>query len=430
MDDSIAIRAESVGKMYRIKLGGTSRYNTLRESLAAKASDLWKSKKTLTSSDTNEKSEFWSLRDVSFEVRRGEVLGIIGRNGAGKSTLLKILSRITPPTTGRVEITGRVASLLEVGTGFHPELTGRENIFLNGSILGMKRVEIARAFDEMVEFSDIGDFIDIPVKRYSSGMYVRLAFSVAAHLDPDILILDEVLAVGDAKFQKKCVAKVNEIARSKNRTIILVSHGMGAITSMCDRAILLEEGKIVDSGPASAVVDRYFAFNGAATTEADFSKPERVVGDELATLLHASVENGAGDNVGNIDIRDSFQIKMTYRLNVNAQDAPVANCHFRNSLGQVAFVSGGKGNAANVEGVYEAICCVPAHLMNSDTYTVDIALTYMQPTVHVSFYEKNALTFNVVEPSDVVVPERNGYTGPIPGVVRPKLAWRFNRCGE
>ena len=203
--------------------------------------------------------EFWALRDVSFEVRRGEVLGIIGRNGAGKSTLLKLLSRITEPTRGRITLHGRVASLLEVGTGFHPELTGRENIFLNGAILGMSRAEIRQKFDEIVSFAEVERFLDTPVKRYSSGMYVRLAFAVAAHLDPEILIVDEVLAVGDAEFQRKCLGKIDEVARRSGRTVLVVSHNMGVVKSLCSRAIWLEDGAVRETGEPQELVDHYSA---------------------------------------------------------------------------------------------------------------------------------------------------------------------------
>ncbi|MCB0253746.1 MAG: ABC transporter ATP-binding protein [Anaerolineae bacterium] len=243
----IAIRVENLSKRYQI---GTARqrHDTLRDTIAATF------KRSNESSETPD--EFWALKDVSFEVQRGEVVGIIGRNGAGKSTLLKILSQITEPTRGRAEIHGRVGSLLEVGTGFHPELTGRENIYLNGAILGMRRHEIERQFDEIVAFAEIERFLDTPVKRYSSGMYVRLAFAVAAHLEPEILLVDEVLAVGDAAFQKKCLGKMGEIA-SKGRTVLFVSHGMGSIRQLCSEAALLDHGRIIHKGEVDSAIDRY-----------------------------------------------------------------------------------------------------------------------------------------------------------------------------
>ena len=264
MSDTI-IKVENLAKRYLIghqSAGGTDSYQSLREtlvrhgkSLARKTLDMARGRQIIQG---DEVEEFWALKDVSFEVERGEVLGIIGRNGAGKSTLLKVLSRITELTEGRIELNGRVASLLEVGTGFHPELSGRENIFLNGAILGMKRSEIKAKFDEIVDFAEVEKFVDTPVKRYSSGMYVRLAFSVAAHLEPDILIIDEVLAVGDVVFQKKCLGKMKSVAKF-GRTVLFVSHNMQTITGLTDRAILLDAGKVVANGPSAGVVEHYLS---------------------------------------------------------------------------------------------------------------------------------------------------------------------------
>lgn len=256
----IAIRVQNLGK--RFTIGRSEQYKTLAEGLthavrapfravAALARGQWRRQRQADNA-------IWALEDVSFEVQHGEVVGVIGRNGAGKSTLLKILSRITAPTRGQAEIHGRVGSLLEVGTGFHPELTGRENIYLNGAILGMKRVEIAKKFDEMVEFSEIGRFIDTPVKQYSSGMYLRLAFAVAAHMEPEILLVDEVLAVGDAAFQKKCLGKMSDVAH-QGRTVLFVSHNMAAMRSLCSAAVLLNRGKVEHMGPTGEVIDRYIA---------------------------------------------------------------------------------------------------------------------------------------------------------------------------
>jgi lipopolysaccharide transport system ATP-binding protein len=248
--DGLAIRAERLSKRYR--LGERQRYRTLREALASVAVAPFRRRRAALP------ETIWALREVSFEIRHGEVVGVIGRNGAGKSTLLKILSRITEPTSGRAELHGRIGSLLEVGTGFHSELTGRENIFLSGAILGMRRAEIERKFDEIVAFAEVERFIDTPVKRYSSGMYLRLAFAVAAHLDPEILLVDEVLAVGDASFQKRCLGKMSNVAR-EGRTVLFVSHNMGAVTSLCPRAIHLREGGIHEDGPSGRVVANYLA---------------------------------------------------------------------------------------------------------------------------------------------------------------------------
>nr|WP_290226434.1 ABC transporter ATP-binding protein [Trichocoleus desertorum] len=262
MSDTV-IRVENLGKKYIIghQTQGRSRYTALRDVLADGARSVGRrilnpfAQQPLPPT----KEEFWALKDVSFEIEQGEAIGIIGRNGAGKSTLLKILSRITEPTTGRVELKGRVASLLEVGTGFHPELTGRENIFLNGAILGMSRVEINRKFDEIVEFAEVSRFLDTPVKRYSSGMYVRLAFAVAAHLEPEILLVDEVLAVGDAKFQKRCLGKLRDVAGSEGRTILFVSHDLPAMQALCNKAVLMHHGSIKMQGISSEIIANYLS---------------------------------------------------------------------------------------------------------------------------------------------------------------------------
>jgi lipopolysaccharide transport system ATP-binding protein len=262
--NDVVIRAENLGKLYRIGEDGHGafRYKSLRDSLAALARKAVSGKRQeplpLTPSPLPSNDHIWALRDVSFEVRPGEVVGIIGRNGAGKSTLLKILSRITEPTEGFAEIRGRVGSLLEVGTGFHPELTGRENIFLNGAILGMKKAEIAKKFDEIVAFAEVEKFIDTPVKHYSSGMYVRLAFAVAAHLDPEILLVDEVLAVGDAEFQRKCLGKISNVAR-QGRTVLFVSHNMAAVAQLCGCGFLLDCGRLVCNANAEQAIRQYQA---------------------------------------------------------------------------------------------------------------------------------------------------------------------------
>jgi lipopolysaccharide transport system ATP-binding protein len=259
MSNSI-IQVRDLSKSYTISHEGRERYTALRDVMAQKAKKIfsfpgWKIKTVVT------KEEFWALKDINFEIEQGDRVGIIGRNGAGKSTLLKILSRITEPTTGQIKIKGRVASLLEVGTGFHPELTGRENIFLNGAILGMSRTEIKKHFDAIVDFAEVEKFLDTPVKRYSSGMYVRLAFAVAAHLEPEILVIDEVLAVGDIEFQKKCLGKMEDVSNNEGRTVIFVSHNMSAISSLCKKGILLKQGKITSFGNIADTINLYIDEN-------------------------------------------------------------------------------------------------------------------------------------------------------------------------
>ena len=269
----LVIRAEKVGKRYKLGLKA-ERHKTFRDTLAGMMKSPLRNLREL-SEKTREEETFWALRDVNFEVRRGEVLGIIGRNGAGKSTLLKILSRITEPTEGRVGMRGRVASLLEVGTGFHPELTGRENILFNGSILGMRQSEVKKKFDEIVAFAEVEKFLDTPVKRYSSGMYVRLAFAVAAHLEPEILIVDEVLAVGDSEFQRKCIGKMQEVSTGEGRTVLFVSHNMAAVQKLCTRGILLRAGRVEADGPVDHVLETYLSHLATTAADAFGDNPER-----------------------------------------------------------------------------------------------------------------------------------------------------------
>jgi lipopolysaccharide transport system ATP-binding protein len=425
---SYAIRIENLGKRYRLNHNqARAEYETLRETIGRIAAAPLQ--RLRNGAQTGRTEQFWALRDVSFDVQHGEVLGIIGRNGAGKSTLLKILSRITKPTTGRVRLHGRVASLLEVGTGFHPELTGRENVFLNGSILGMSAAEILRKFDEIVEFSGVEKFIDTPVKRYSSGMKLRLAFSVAAHLEPEILLLDEVLAVGDAEFQKKCLGKMGEVA-SAGRTVLFVSHNMGMITSLCTRAILLEAGQAVTQGPASQTVLAYFNRERFSPHAAEFGRNGRRVGDEMATLLEAHIEDHQGNPTAEVDIRAPFTIKMRYQLHKAVPKPPFPNFHFFDARGEYAFVASGNRfcNSGTEVGTYVAQCTVPGYLLNNGTYFIGLALTFTHNGVHVSFYEKDALAVSMRDPIEETLDDiRSGYSGPIPGPVRPRLDWMIEK---
>jgi lipopolysaccharide transport system ATP-binding protein len=288
---TVAIAVQNLGKKYSVtRQGARGGYRTLRESLSEGVGSLMQRLRRRVGTEPAE--DFWALRDVSFEVRSGEIVGIIGRNGAGKSTLLKILSRITKPTTGSAEIHGRIGSLLEVGTGFHPELTGRENIFLNGSILGMSRREIDRRFDEIVAFAEVEQFLETPVKRYSSGMYVRLAFSVATHLEPEILLVDEVLAVGDATYQKRCIDRMAQIAGS-GRSVLFVSHNMDLIPRLCETAIELAHGRIVRAGAAAEVVERYLRESTRGASDGDLSDKSRI-GDGRARFTRVGLVGPAG----------------------------------------------------------------------------------------------------------------------------------------
>jgi lipopolysaccharide transport system ATP-binding protein len=316
----IAVRAENLGKLYRI--GRQERYYTLRDAIARfltapfrrflDTGDLTTREiPGLRSPVPDSDRHIWALKDLSFEIQHGEVVGIIGRNGAGKSTLLKILSRITEPTEGEVRIYGRVGSLLEVGTGFHPELTGRENIYLNGAILGMKKVEINRKFDEIVAFAEVMQFLDEPVKHYSSGMYMRLAFSVAAHLEPEILIVDEVLAVGDAAFQKKCLGKMGEVAK-EGRTVLFVSHNMAAVLSLCEKAILLDSGRVMKDGISREVVEYYL---GALEQAKEISIAERIdrKGNQSLNFIEFGLTNGSGTPVQRVVSGQEVTLLLKYQ---------------------------------------------------------------------------------------------------------------------
>src|SRR2546426_5598347 len=312
MSSENVITVENLSKRYIIG-HQAAKGDGLRHAIenAVRAPVTWLRNRRRVSGRTRE--EFWALRDVNLEIKAGEVMGIIGRNGAGKSTLLKILSRITEPTRGRVLIRGRVASLLEVGTGFHSELTGRENVFLNGAILGMNRVEIKRKFDEIVAFSGVEKFIDTPVKRYSSGMYVRLAFAVAAHLEPEILVVDEVLAVGDAEFQKKCLDKMDDVGHT-GRTILFVSHNMQAITRLCNRCILLESGKIRMDDHSHRVASAYLTSGFGTSAVREWADLTKAPGDDVVRLSAVRVRTESGGLADSFDIRQSIGIELEYEV--------------------------------------------------------------------------------------------------------------------
>lgn len=421
------ITVENLGKRYTLKHQQRESYIALRDVLTNSVKSL--GKKILSpftthsspSSLVSSSEDFWALKDVCFEVKQGDRIGIIGRNGAGKSTLLKILSRITEPTTGSVRIRGRVASLLEVGTGFHPELTGRENIFLNGAILGMSRAEIKKKFDEIVAFAEVEKFLDTPVKRYSSGMYVRLAFAVAAHLEPEILLIDEVLAVGDAQFQKKCLGKMEDVSR-EGRTVVFVSHNMSTITSLCQTSILLDSGVVSCMGVTSDVVLAYYSHGIASPAAFDYTGTDKVIGDGHAILLSGAVVDKNLDVCTEVDIREPVSIVMRYKI-MAANDFPLfPNFHFYHSDGSYIFASSDVKIASLSAGVYESVCSIPGNLLNDGTYFVGLALTSLECGVKVHFHAPSALTFNVKDPIENV-PTRNSYTGPIAGIMRPLLDW-------
>jgi lipopolysaccharide transport system ATP-binding protein len=423
----IAISVEHLSKSYLVghNAAQTERYTALRDVLARNALNLVRKTHDMITGQPivqgDEVEEFWALKDVSFEVESGDKVGIIGRNGAGKSTLLKILSRITEPTNGRIRIAGRVASLLEVGTGFHPELTGRENIFLNGAILGMARSEIQRKFDEIVAFADIEKFLDTPVKRYSSGMYVRLAFAVAAHIDVEILIVDEILAVGDSQFQKKCLGKMEQIGRS-GRTILFVSHNMAMINALCDKAIQLENGALRAIGASDHVILGYATAGENSPAAVNYRSSGRRIGNQYAQLLSADIRNDQGVPVSDVEINQPFSVRMEYRITSEADRIFVPNFHFYCHDGSCAFIV----NAVNCKrlppGEYSAECHIPANFLNDGLYSIELVLSSYDFGVSVHFDEKGAIMFNVHDPIGGVV-TRAGYSGPFPGAVRPLLPW-------
>ncbi len=366
----IAIRVTNLGKQYRIGGGNRGPFRSLRESISE--SLLSPFRRGRRAADAAEETRFWALRDVSFDIKRGEAVGIIGRNGAGKSTLLKILARITEPTTGRIELHGRVGSLLEVGTGFHPELTGRENIFLNGAILGMRRAEIARKFDEIVAFAEIERFLDTPVRFYSSGMYMRLAFAVAAHLEPEILIVDEVLAVGDSGFQRKCLGKMEDIAQH-GRTVLFVSHSMQAVRRLTASCLLLSGGEVVYAGPTAAAIQAYERLQRLATDTA----PSYVANPppRHSHVARASVTTSAPN--GQHEWGHPLVFRFTLRLDepsrhfafsfqvMDDQERPVLHCHYVNPITGADYDFG-----LLEQGQYRIECRLPQPRLYMGRYTV------------------------------------------------------------
>ncbi|MDP6376439.1 MAG: ABC transporter ATP-binding protein [Pseudomonadales bacterium] len=372
---------------------------------------------------------FWALRDVSFTINRGEVVGIIGPNGAGKSTLLKVLSRITEPTSGRAVIRGRVGSLLEVGTGFHSELTGRENVYLNGSILGMTREEVRANFDEIIEFSEVGKFIDTPVKHYSSGMRVRLAFSVAAHVQPEILIVDEVLTVGDVRFRKKCMEKMQEVG-TNGGTVLVVSHNAQAITSMCERAIWLEDGKVRKDGPVDEVVTEYLGEGIGETGERVWD--EDPPGGEIATMQRMAIRNSQGEVSKKVDVRERFCIEMEIEVHESGHGI-VLNNLLTNSDGVHAFCAIDTENPtwskqSWVPGRHVLRMWVPGNLLQVDTYSVDAILWVWEPMQKLQCHIRSAIAFHVMESAEGSA--RGSFLGNMPGVVRPKLEWEMESGAE
>jgi lipopolysaccharide transport system ATP-binding protein len=421
---SNVITVDNLGKKYTLCHQQREAQASLRDMLSNRISTLGSrlfSPFSGSRSETTDFEDFWALSEVSFQVKEGERIGIIGKNGAGKSTLLKILSRITEPTTGSVRIRGRVASLLEVGTGFHPELTGRENIYLNGAILGMSRQEIRNKFDEIVDFAEIEKFLDTPVKRYSSGMYVRLAFAVAAHLEPEILIVDEVLAVGDAKFQKKCLGKMQQVGE-QGRTIFMVSHNMMAIRNLCNKTINFHAGRIEFFGPAEQGVALYLRdVSGKIVSERCWPAPEVAPGNATVRLRRVAIVPEPGGAVDGLSVNHAFSIETEY-WNLQPDLKLSLSMHLVTQDDLVAFATttwrepSWQGKAFPV-GVFRSTCQFPGGLLNTGPYSL-------------RFFFIDAMSKMVCRIDDTICFEladsphdRGGWVGGWTGAVRPNLDW-------
>jgi lipopolysaccharide transport system ATP-binding protein len=424
------IKVENLSKQYRLGTVGTGAlshdFNRWWHKLRGREDPYLKIGEANDRTQKGSSDYVWALRDINFDVKHGEVLGIIGRNGAGKSTLLKILSRTTAPTTGKVKIKGRVASLLEVGTGFHPELSGRENVFLNGAILGMTKEEIKRKFDEIVDFAGVERYIDTPVKRYSSGMYVRLAFAVAAHLEPEIMIVDEVLAVGDVEFQNKCIGRMKEISESNGRTVLFVSHNMEMINRICDRVILLKNGTVDLVGPVETLTAAYLRSDLGTSSHRIWTDKTSAPGNHLIRLVEAKVHDV--DNKVKEHLEVTEKVGITFRFEVQQTVRKFTHGFtVKNESGLVVFSShdlntGISKAEMRQPGIYEVTGWIPANFLAEGLFTVAVAAFENYGGVHVHFNEQDSLAFTMV---DFVKGNsaRGSYPGKFPGIVRPLLQW-------
>jgi len=417
---NIAVQISGLSKRYRVEI--RNKYPTLRETLMHVASAPLRRARSLLSGKENGISQrwFWALRDINFEVQEGEIIGIIGPNGAGKSTLLKVIAGITEPTKGYADIYGRVGSLLEVGTGFHMELTGRENIFMNGAILGMHRHEIKRKFDEIVAFSEVEQFLDTPVKRYSSGMYMRLAFAVAAHLEPEILLVDEVLAVGDAAFQKKCLGKMGTVAK-EGRTVLFVSHNMIAVKSLCRRAIWLNDGQIKELGESAPVVSNYLQSNIFHLTEQIWSDVETAPGNDFIRLHRLRVRPENSSPSDQTTMQTPFAIEVEF-WNLVPDAALSINLHLITEEQIIAFSTSsvhapGWGGRPLQVGLFRSVCHIPGNFLNSGMHRV--TLLAVKDQSRVIYRHADLLSFDVLDLSE----RSGGWYGKGSGVVSPILEW-------
>lgn len=440
--NNTAIKVENISKIYRLgarEEAEESLLKSLAHMLISPVSNYKKYRSLYTFSDLDfdnpdanaDPNVLWALRNVSFDVSRGEVVGIIGRNGAGKSTLLKILSRITPPARGRIEIHGRTSSLLEVGTGFHNELTGRENVYLNGTILGMRKKEVDRKFDEIVEFSGVEKFLDTPVKRYSSGMRVRLAFAVAAHLEPEILIIDEVLAVGDAAFQEKCLNKMKDVG-SQGRTVFFVSHNMPAVSRLCQRVIMLNDGRLTADGETHDIVARYMHEGTHSAAERSWPDTAQAPGGDVARLRRVRIKNKDDKLSPSVDIRKPVGIEMTYEV-IESGHTLLPHFDIITEDGVEAFVTLDQEpvwrNKPRPSGLYTATAWIPGNLLGEGSYFINAGMVAIQPHQIMQFWEQEAVSFHVVDSMEGDS-ARGDWAKKLGGVVRPLLDWETDYSGS
>ena len=422
MSDTV-IRVENLGKKYILGHQRQERYTALRDVMANGAKSLGRKLLKPLGKRVSDPvvEEFWALKDVSFEVKQGDRIGIIGRNGAGKSTLLKILSRITEPTTGRITIKGRVASLLEVGTGFHPELTGRENIYLNGAILGMSRFEIKKKFDEMVAFAEVEKFLDTPVKHYSSGMYVRLAFAVAAHLEPEILIVDEVLAVGDIEFQKKCLGKMQDVAEKEGRTVLFVSHNLTAIRTLCSRAILLDKGKIIADSSANEAVRSYLSYGGSNILVREWANEIEAPQNNSIVLRKVSICDEQDNQVSQVYTDTRFDIKIEFYIKEDNSSAGLTIIFYDDEnkcvLGSINNHEPNWYGKSMPKGNYKSICKIPANFFNNGL--LNLSINIFGKNFSDEYMAQEVLRLEILDGGMV----RRDYYGNYEGAIRPLFEW-------
>ncbi|MGE0759211.1 MAG: polysaccharide ABC transporter ATP-binding protein [Pirellulaceae bacterium] len=422
-----AIQAVGLSKKYRIRKSRGPSYQTLREQMTVAMAAPWHKFRQLVTRQAKASEpaheDFWAVKDVSFEIRSGEVMGIIGQNGAGKSTLLKLLSRITEPSDGYADIRGRIGSLLEVGTGFHPELTGRENIFLNGVILGMRQSEVRKKFDEIVAFAEVDRFVDTPVKHYSSGMYMRLAFAVAAHLEPEILLVDEVLAVGDSRFQKKCLSKMAEVGRA-GRTVLFVSHSMPAITRLCQRAIMIERGRLVHDGPADEVVAAYLHGDHGTSAKRVWENPAEAPQGECTRLRAVRVRNAEGEVSESMDIRRPVALEMEFEV-LESGYFLLPHFHLFNDQSIHVFTAHDLDpewrGRRRPKGRYTSVAWIPGNFLAEGMFFVHANMLSMDPP-RPQFVSPDSVAFHVVDSQDGDS-ARGDWVGKMYGVVRPALRW-------